>query len=291
MNWLTIALACAGFTALCDAVSKQIMKDNDEWLTGTVILGIGSVLLLPLFLSLELPPVTPELIVLLIVAWPLEIAAYYWFLSAIRMAPLSLTVPLLAFTPVFTLFISEITLNEAVSVQGGIGVMIVTLGAYLLNADLIRGHILAPIRALVSNPGSRRMLLVACIWSFTSALGKKGVMLYGPLPFGLVLMFGVCVSFTIISVVRLVTSQVKPVLKPQYVWLVPLGGLFIAGMEITHFVSISMAPVAYMISVKRLSLVFGVILGRLFFKEVNIRYRLLGAFVMVTGVFLISTHR
>ena len=58
-------------------------------------------------------------------------------------------------------------------------------------------------------------------------------------------------------------------------------------MEATHYISISMAPVAYMLSVKRLSLLFGVILGRLIFKEEHIRYRLLGASVMVAGVCLI----
>jgi drug/metabolite transporter (DMT)-like permease len=64
-----------------------------------------------------------------------------------------------------------------------------------------------------------------------------------------------------------------------------LGGLFMAGAQITHFVSLGLAPVAYMISVKRLSLVFGVILGRLLFKEENIGYRLVGASIMVLGVF------
>ena len=42
-----------------------------------------------------------------------------------------------------------------------------------------------------------------------------------------------------------------------------------------------------MISVKRLSLVFGVILGRLLFHEGNLGYRLTGASVMAIGVFLI----
>jgi uncharacterized membrane protein len=66
-----------------------------------------------------------------------------------------------------------------------------------------------------------------------------------------------------------------------------IGGLLMAGAQITHFVSLSMAPVAYMISVKRLSLVLGVALGWLVFGEGNIRYRLIGASVMVCGVLLL----
>ena len=60
-----------------------------------------------------------------------------------------------------------------------------------------------------------------------------------------------------------------------------------AGAEATHFLALQNAPVAYMISVKRLSLVLGVVLGWLFFEERNITYRLVGASVMVAGVFLI----
>ena len=40
-----------------------------------------------------------------------------------------------------------------------------------------------------------------------------------------------------------------------------IGGLLMAGAQVTHFISLNLSPVAYMISVKRLSLVFGVIFG------------------------------
>ena len=66
-----------------------------------------------------------------------------------------------------------------------------------------------------------------------------------------------------------------------------LAGIFMAGAQVTHFVSLGMAPAAYMISVKRLSMVFGVILGWLMFHEENIRYRLFGASVMVVGSFIL----
>jgi drug/metabolite transporter (DMT)-like permease len=49
----------------------------------------------------------------------------------------------------------------------------------------------------------------------------------------------------------------------------------------------SMAPAAYMIAVKRLSLVFGVLMGWMFFNERNIRFRLIGASVMVSGIFFL----
>ncbi|MFA6221708.1 MAG: hypothetical protein WC647_05285 [Desulfomonilaceae bacterium] len=57
--------------------------------------------------------------------------------------------------------------------------------------------------------------------------------------------------------------------------------------EVTHFVSISMAPVAYMISVKRLSMIIGVIFGWGFFDEENVVNRLAGVAIMLLGVIII----
>ena len=72
----------------------------------------------------------------LAIALPLEILAYYLFLSAIRMGPLSLTVPLLAFTPVLTVVSGAIFLGEAVTLNGAAaGIVMVTVGAYFLTAD------------------------------------------------------------------------------------------------------------------------------------------------------------
>jgi drug/metabolite transporter (DMT)-like permease len=286
-NWFVIALGCAFFTACCDAVSKRIMENNDEWITGAIVLGISSLVLLPVFLSLPLRPVSFELVAVLAVALPLEVFAYFLFLSSIRMAPLSLTVPLLAFTPVLTIFSSAILLDEKITVSGAIGICLVTVGAYILNADLMRLNLLAPVKAIFSNPGSRRMFLVAVIWSVTSPIGKKGVQLYDAIPFGYVLVFGDLIIFALISVWRVRTGLARTRISPFTCLLFALAGLLMSAAEVAHFVALSLAPVSYMISVKRLSLVFGVILGWLFFGEHNIRYRLGGACAMVAGVFFI----
>ena len=59
-------------------------------------------------------------------------------------------------------------------------------------------------------------------------------------------------------------------------------------MIIFHFLSIELIEVAYMISVKRSSMLFSVIYGSVIFKEFNIRERLIGSSVMIAGVVLIT---
>ncbi len=287
MNWFSIALVCAFLTACCDAISKRIMQENDEWITGAVILGLSFLILLPIFLSLELRAFTIDLAVVFAIALPLEILAYYLFLSSIRMAALSLTVPLLAFTPVLTIISSSAILGEQITWIGVFGISLVTVGAYVLNGDLANRGVFAPIKAIFSHPGSRRMFLVAVIWSVTSTLGKKGVILYDAIPFGVLLVFGDLVIFAAVAFLRVRMGWAECCLRRRMPGLFLLAGIAMAGAEISHFVAVSMAPVAYMISVKRLSLVFGVLTGWLLFGEKNITYRLVGASTMVCGVFFI----
>jgi drug/metabolite transporter (DMT)-like permease len=287
MSWFFIALSCALFTACSDAVSKRLMQDLDEWVTGTLMLGVSIPIVLPIFLAQELKPVSTELVVILAVALPLEILGYYLFLTAIRMAPLSLTVPFLAFTPVFTIFTSALLVNERISLTGGVGISLVTVGAYILHGDVVRQGVLAPLRAVLSNRGSKRMLLVSLIWSVTSALGKKGVTIYGAIPFGFLLLLLIAMAFLLVTCARVRAGKTEFDAGKIAPGLLIVGGIFMASAEIAHFVSLSMASVSYMIAVKRLSLLFGVILGWFFFKERNIRYRLVGAALMVSGVFFL----
>jgi len=60
-------------------------------------------------------------------------------------------------------------------------------------------------------------------------------------------------------------------------------------MIASHMVAISLAKVAYVISIKRMSLIIGVLYGYLFFKEEKIRDRLFGAFLMFIGFVLVVT--
>lgn len=286
-SWFTIAIACALFTACCDATSKRIMRENDEWITGATVLFTAATLLSPLVARLGLYPFTWELAGLLIVLLPLEVLGYYLFLSALRLAPLSLVLPLLAFTPVLTVVSGELILGEEISRVSMVGIALVAIGAYILYIDPSERSFLGPIRALFANVGARRMMLVAAVWALTSTLGKPGVQLYGAVQFGFLVLLFLTACFGSISLIRLHRGAAIISFTRKNVVFFLIAGLFMAGAEVTHFVSLSMAPVALMISVKRISLVFGVVLGRLFFGEEHVGYRMTGSCVMVGGLFFL----
>ena len=64
--------------------------------------------------------------------------------------------------------------------------------------------------------------------------------------------------------------------------------MVLATLIFSHTAAISLIQAAYMLSVKRSSLLFGVLFGAVVFKEENIRQRLLGAAIMMCGVLIIG---
>jgi uncharacterized membrane protein len=146
---------------------------------------------------------------------PLEIAAIILYVKAIKLSPLSLTIPFLAVSPVFIILIAFILLGEFPDRSGLLGILLIVIGAYLLNIKTTKEDLSRP----------KTFLAI---------------------------------------------------------------GIFTAIMVLTHFKTISMTDVAYMISVKRVSLVFSVLYGRVLFGEENIRERLTGSMLMIAGMVSIT---
>ncbi|KAK3282994.1 hypothetical protein CYMTET_9293 [Cymbomonas tetramitiformis] len=62
----------------------------------------------------------------------IKITTGFMYQRALQVSPLSLTIPYLAFTPALLVFTSYLMLGESASPKGLLGVVIVTLGGYLL---------------------------------------------------------------------------------------------------------------------------------------------------------------
>ena len=296
MLWLVLALSAAFFVALGDAFNKKFFA-RDGMVTMVLARTLGPVPLLALFLWFTFPLGqyqvltwkalhTPAFLKTVALLLPLETLALVLYMEAIRISPLSLTLPLLSFTPAFIILTGYLVLGERLSWFGISGIILVVAGSYLLHAPVLREGLAAPFKALFKEKGSLLMLGVALIYAITSVLGKKALLLTDPLWFAGT--YFIVLGFFAPAVLCVLKPCPFKVLKKKWFPGVFLLGLTQALMVITHMKAISLAPAAYMIAVKRTSILFGVVLGRLFFQESHWRMRLLSAFIMFLGVLLLS---
>ncbi len=206
-------------------------------------------------------------------------------MKAIKISPLSLTLPFLSLTPVFLIGTSYIILGESPDRSGFIGIVLVVIGAYLLNVHTISKGLFEPFKAIAKEQGSVLMIIVAFVFSIGACIGKIAVQHSDPLFFSVVYSF--LLTFIFYLVISFRTKKLYSKVFSRPILFLLIGGL-IAMMIITHLSAVNLVEVAYMVSVKRLSILFGVIYGVIFFKETNIKERLLGATVMVSGIIMIA---
>ena len=281
--WVFYALITAFSLATADAISKKAMVRSHEYVIAWVREGYALPFLSLAFFFIDIPSLDTTFWLSLLFMIPLEIAAILLYVKAIKLSPLSLTIPFLAVSPVFIILIAFILLGELPDRSGLLGILLIVIGAYLLNIKTTREDLLGPIKAIRRERGSIFMIIVALIYSVTATLGKVAVQHSGPIFFGAFYPF---LLTLILSVVLWRKGLLPEVLSRPKTFLAI--GIFIAIMVLTHFTAVSMTDVAYMISVKRVSLIFSVIYGRVLFGEENTGERLIGSMLMIGGVISIT---
>jgi drug/metabolite transporter (DMT)-like permease len=289
MHWFLLATISAISLASADAATKHWLRDYDVRELTLIRLSITGLLLSPLLLVQPFPDLPLEFWGWIALLMPLEIIALLLYIKAIRDYPLWQTLPYLAFTPVFVTITGWIILAERISLLGFTGIFLIFGGTWILNLkageNSSRHSLLSPLAAILKSRGSRLMLAVAIIYSVTS-VGGKAALEYMPAD-----LFGPF-YFALLGALTLLLFLIhKPrVLKALYRRPTPniMIALFMAVMAITHFLAIQQIEAAYMIAVKRSSMLFGILFGAILFNEKGMGSHMTGGGLMLIGVTLIA---
>ena len=285
--WVPVTLCCAFSLATSDALTKKVLAArHNEYLTAWVRLLIMVPPLAVLLLANPVPQLKAEFFTAVLTALPIELLALILYFKALKLSPLGLTVPFLALTPVFLIVIPYLLLGECITLAGGAGIVLIAAGSYTLNLRRRSSGLLAPFRSIFRERGSLCMIGVAVIYAFTATLGKKAINCSSPL-----------------FIAGLYPILLFACLTPIALWkgrhelrlpggsgifrAVLLPALFSLGETILGFIALGLTNVAYMVAVKRLSLLMGIIYGHVLFREEGLRERLAGGGLMVAGVALI----
>lgn len=283
--WFLLAFVSAFSESIKDLFSKKSLQNTDEYVAAIAI----RIFAIPVFIAFTIyygiPNLTPMFWKVLIVSAIGNTLATILFMRAIKLSDLSVSVPLIAFTPLFMIFTSPIMIGESYGIQGIIGIFLIVIGAYFLNMQKIKDSVWAPFKALYTEKGPRLMLMLAFIWSITSNFDKVGIMNSSPVFWSLAV--NCCMVILMIPIIMKYSEKPTDQFVKNIRPLVAIG--FFNGISsVFHMMAIVTAQVAFVISIKRISGLFSVLLGYFFFKEQNLRNRFLGAFIMIIGVIVIA---
>ncbi len=285
MLWFFLSLTAALSQSVNDVISKRFFSDLTPYEMGLIRLVYGIPYLLVGFIYIPRPPLDNTFLLCLAMGLPLESVAFLCYMRAIKVSPLSLTIPFLAFTPAFVIVTGFLILGETLNVYGIAGIILIVMGSYLLNASQVKHEWFAPIKAIFREQGSWLMLLTALLYSLTATIGKLAIQHSSARYFAVT-------YFLLFTILIAAMLPLAPGAKAVNILKRPLpaviAGVVLAIMIFSHTYAISLIEAAYMLSVKRSSLLFGVLFGALFFKEKHVKERLFGASLMMFGVLVIG---
>lgn len=282
--WLLLSFGSAVMAGASDAIAKKALEKNRFETVAWAKPGYGTLFMVPVFF-MAAPAHDPRAFWLNVaIALPMELVAALMFNKSVQLAPLSLSVPYLAFTPVFLIGIEWLFLTEQPTMQGAAGVLCVASGAFLLQMETISWAQFQPGRIFPREKGALLMLGVAFIFSITTIFAKRALDASSPLYFSSVYFALIALGLAPLQF-RVDDGWRKVFMQPKL--FVPLG-FAEAGGFLVQFIAMKSAPAAYVIAIKRLSLLLSVFYGWLFFKEEHLGKRLLGAGIMAAGAILIA---
>lgn len=202
--------------------------------------------------------------------------------QAVRLSPLSLTIPFLALSPVFTTLLAIPILGERPGPVRWIGILLVVVGVFWLTWE--SGHtfsIGAVWRSLRREPGSLLMTGTAFFWSLTMPLDKLALE-RSSIPFhGLFLNLGLAVMMLVWVLRQRRTGELRQGLKW---WRLVGTAVLIAGVALAfQFLAMGLIWVGFVETVKRaLGSLLAVLFGFWFFRE-HLNWHKVAAVVVLGG--------
>ena len=285
MSWLILGIFTAFFEAVKDVFSKQNLKQSDEYVVAWSLAFFSVIFLTPWVIYTGIPALNTQFWISLLIGGSINAVTTLLYIKAIKVSDLSLTVPLVALTPLFMLLTSPLIVGEYPKFFDYIGILLIVAGSYLLNIKKKSQGYLAPFKALLNEPGPKFMLIVAFLWSITSNFDKIGVKNSSPI-FWLFSLFGTMTILLLPVLLQKTPNPSRKIIK-QLPMLAAMGFFNAVGV-LCQMQALTLTLVVQVIAIKRTSVLMGVLFGHFIFKEKDIQQRLLGAGIMILGVFFIS---
>lgn len=285
--WLYLALLAALITATNLFIVKHLLKTVHP-ISLAVLVHVFTIpfMFLALYYT-KIPATSPIFYIYIAIAGLMAGAAAYSSYKAFSCSQISLLVPLAAFIPILTLIWGSIFLGETPTLVKLLGVIIIVIGAYVLDLHDIKKGILQPFEDLFQDKGTRLYLLAIILWSLTPIFEKQAIAQTSPTTPIFAAFMSILISTTILIPFAMREKITLDPVKKHWVLLIILGFIHVIFLG-AMFTAFTLTNVAYVVAVSRVAILFVIIFGALVLHEQRLKERFLAGILMAIGIFLVA---
>ena len=206
------------------------------------------------------------------------------FLKALKNSELSLTIPLLSFTPLFSALFSYFFIDEKLTYFQYFAIFFVIIGTLVLySSDLKIKSILASCLTLKKSLSARLMIIVSICWSITPILDKISLSYSSINIHGLIQSIGFLFFLVLISLPEIKQFSKLTFIETKIIFFVVLIGIIATVLQLYAILN-NYVPI--MEAIKRIIGQFGALFfGYFFFNEKISKQKVLGIIFLSLGIF------
>lgn len=286
--WFLIAIVSRIFASLSVVLRKDVLSKVEplavSWLAVTFSIPFAA------FFAFQegVPSLDLRFFILAILAAVFYISSTIFQYRAMKIADLSEIMPLTAIIPILILFIAFFPpLRERVSAYSFVGIIIVVIGAYILNLKSVKEGFWEPFKMLFKNKASLLMLSAMLLYSVSSVLNKWLISSLDPSsPQFVLLMTNIISSLVLFPFVLKKKGTLKSIWfeRKNFFWNASLGTVG----SILAFWAIADGDIGVVNAVLRINIVLILVFSYFILKEKPKKHAIIASVVMLIGVFLIK---
>jgi len=217
--------------------------------------------------------------------------AFLCIMIALKNLEISRALPVLAASPMAVALLAFILLGESLSLTEVLGMVLIVLGTYILELKK-NENIIAPFRVFVESKYHRIILIALGLMSLSAILDKLLLTSFKlpPLTFLVMQNYFFLIIFLLYRFLSGLKNRNEKLFKgvsKNILIIIVLIAIATIGYRWTQIEATKLGPVGLVIAVKRLSVLFAVLIGAKLFKEENYLRKVLATLTIVAGALLI----
>ncbi|MBS3163395.1 DMT family transporter [Candidatus Woesearchaeota archaeon] len=287
MIWIIYALLSAVFSTISTiARKKTLVKEHSiSFLSINKLFQLIIVLILIPFINFDMALSTYAIVAVIAV---LSVESDIFWTKSLKRLNISIAAPLTNFSPVIVAVLAFFMLEEKITYLQIIGMALIVIGAYVLEAD--HGKDIKNVWLHIKKSKYSLMLFLSLLIGAFSSIGDRYIVGNNIVnPISMIFWFYVFTTVLVLTIQlndRDGFSKIKNTLKRTKF---PIIVTAVSGLLTTafYYLAIKSVYISLVMPILLTSTLFTTVIGGEFFKEKNLFYKSVACLVMVVGVFLI----
>jgi len=288
MDWFTLALISALLSAVASILEKKTLFTYDALEFSFILSAFNLLFSVPFFFYIDYSSVTAVSLIVLFFKSIMGVLAFWSVMLALKNLEISGALPLMVLTPGLVALFAFIFLGESLAGLEIVGMLLLLSGTYILEMK-VEESLVHPLKVFINSKSHHFIIFALLLFTVTSLLDKALLSRFKMTPYTFMAFQQLFFAVIFLVIYSIKTKSLK-LDKPKFVlnWhIIAFIGIITIGYRYTQIEAVKIAPVALVLSVKRISVFIAAIGGGRIFREQSLLRKTIATIILIAGAIMI----